>query len=491
MTRRWGWHSFAFITAPLAVVGVWTGASCYGLSTLLVVAGAVLGLVARGLDSRRIVLVVAALVFVIGQWRGHTEWSVRTIVTPEPYSGIGTLVNDPDPTGRGTKLVIEVEGRRVEGFVYGRLARRVENSLAGERLRLEGSLRPVEESRRRRALVRHVVGRIELESLTTIRPAAKDRIAQAVNRVRRLLEHGTRPMSDADRSVVGGLLYGDDRRLSESVVGDFRRSGLAHLSAVSGQNVAFLLAALSPLLTRQSRLARTCTVAVVLTTFVLLTRAEPSVIRASLMAAIAVSTRTWGLPITSASALGAATTIGVLIDPMLVWSIGWWMSIAGCVGLVVVAPLVGRRNHKSWLRELLVTTVSAHVAVMPVSASVFGWPSAWSIPANLLAVPVAGLVMLLGLPAVVLAGVLPESLARLLCWPVAIGGRWVSGVARVFAALPSTKTIDGVVDIALLVVVIGAVGIRLTSHPYGNLPAWESSSSTAPTKSSSPKKSSG
>ena len=120
-----------------------------------------------------------------------------------------------------------------------------------------------------------------------------------------------------------------------------------------------------------------------------------------------------------------------------------------------------------------------------ITSTSFGWPSAWSIPANLLAVPVAGLVMLFGLPAVVLAGVLPESLARLLCWPVAIGGRWVSGVARVFAALPSTKMIDGVVDLVLLVVVIGAVGIRLTSHPYGNLPAWESSSSMAPTKSSS------
>ena len=475
----------------MAVAGVWTGASHFGHSTIVVVAGIILGLITVRSDARRIVLATAALVFVVGQWRGHTEWSVHTIVAPEPFSGVGTLVNDPDPTGRGSKLVIEVEGRRVEGFVYGRLARRVENSLAGERLRLEGSIRPVDESRRRRSLVRHVVGRIELVSVTTLRPAAENRITQAVNRVRRLLERGTRSMSATDRSVVGGLLYGDDRRLSESVVGDFRRSGLAHLSAVSGQNVAFLLAALSPLLARQSRLARTVTVLVVLATFVLLTRAEPSVIRASLMAAIAVSARTWGLPLESASALGLATTIGVLIDPMLVWSIGWWMSIAGCVGLVVVAPLVGERTGTSWFRELLVTTVSAQVAVMPVSASVFGWPSAWSIPANLLAVPVAGLVMLMGLPVVVLAGVLPESLARLLCWPVAIGGRWVSGVARVFAALPSTNTIDGVVDIALLVVVIGVVGIRINSHRYGNLPAWESSSSTAPTKSSSPKKSYG
>jgi competence protein ComEC len=212
-------------------------------------------------------------------------------------------------------------------------------------------------------------------------------------------------MSATDRSVVGGLLYGDDRRLSESVVGDFRRSGLAHLSAVSGQNVAFLLAALSPLLARQSRLARTVTVLVVLATFVLLTRAEPSVIRASLMAAIAVSARTWGLPLESASALGLATTIGVLIDPMLVWSIGWWMSIAGCVGLVVVAPLVGGR-----------------------------------------------------------AGVRGPALHQ--------HDRW-SGRYR--AAGRGDR----------------CGGYSNPSHRYGNLPAWESSSSTAPTKSSSPKKSYG
>jgi competence protein ComEC len=57
-----------------------------------------------------------------------------------------------------------------------------------------------------------------------------------------------------------------------------------------------------------------------------------------------------------------------------------------------------------------------------------------SLPANLLAVPVAGFVMLYGIPAALAASWSPAIMARLLMAPSAIGTRWVALVARVAAA---------------------------------------------------------
>jgi competence protein ComEC len=188
--------------------------------------------------------------------------------------------------------------------------------------------------------------------------------------------------------------------------------------------------------------------------------------------------------------LGASVAIGVLIDPMLVWSIGWWMSVAGCAGLVIVGPLLRGPRQPGRLGEVVVATIAAQVAVAPVSSAVFGWPSAWSIPANLLAVPVAGTVMLIGLPTVLLAGLSPDSVARILCVPVVWGAKWVDRVAGLGSSLPAAVWFDAMVTIGLVVGVVATIGVRLASRRCGNLPAWESSSSTVPTRFSWPKKSS-
>jgi hypothetical protein len=94
-------------------------------------------------------------------------------------------------------------------------------------------------------------------------------------------------------------------------------------------------------------------------------------------------------------------------------------------------------------------TIGAQLGVLPVSALVFGWPSAWSVPCNVLAGPVAGLAMLVGLPVTLFSSFLPDSAASIVMAPVLSAVRWVDTVAR----LGAMSDVPGWVDAAVAILV--------------------------------------
>jgi competence protein ComEC len=171
------------------------------------------------------------------------------------------------------------------------------------------------------------------------------------------------------------------------------------------------------------------------------------------MAALAATAVVLARPAGTLRLLSLAVTVMMLVDPLLVWSVGWWLSVGATAGIAVLAaPLALRLPGPRPLAEALAVTVAAQIGVAPVSVSVFGGLPLASVPANLLAVPVAGPLMVWGLPAGVLAGVAP-ALAPVLHLPTRLAVRWIALVARTGAAAPL-----GDVGGPGLAVAAGAVG---------------------------------
>src|SRR5262249_9589758 len=140
------------------------------------------------------------------------------------------------------------------------------------------------------------------------------------------------------------------------------------------------------------------------------TRFEPSVLRACVMAALAAFAIVLARPASTIRLLALAVTGLVLVDPLLVWSVGWWLSVGATAGIAgLAAPLAAGLPGPRALAEALAVTIAAQIGVAPVSVSVFGGLPVASIPANLLAVPVAGPLMVWGLPAGILAGLVPAA----------------------------------------------------------------------------------
>jgi competence protein ComEC len=119
----------------------------------------------------------------------------------------------------------------------------------------------------------------------------------------------------------------------------------------------------------------------------------------------------------------------VFVDPLLLRSIGFWLSVGATGGVCTLGPWLAKRlDFLGILATPVGITLGAQAGVALPSLLVFGRLPLVSVPANVLAVPVAGFVMLYGLPAALVAGSVP-ALADAAMLPARLGVRWVDTVA--------------------------------------------------------------
>ncbi|MGD9701381.1 MAG: ComEC/Rec2 family competence protein [Acidimicrobiia bacterium] len=423
-------HTVIGLTIALTL-GTWV-ARPVPLPVLVLAVGGLLGVVAGRRRTSALVLLGAVL---LGSWSGDRAWRAATAgpMAAVEVDGVGTLLSDPAPLGRGRSVVIEIDGRRYEALTFGSPSSRLADLLAGETVHLAGEIGPAPPARARRLAARHIVGRLTLDHVSVTGEGSP--AARAANRIRRALARGSAGLPDVERSLFLGLIIGDDREQPRELVDDFRASGLSHLSAVSGQNVAFVLLVAAPALTRLRPRSRWLATTMLIGWFALLTRFEPSVIRASGMAVLSATAFWRGRQASPLRMLALTVAAFHLVDPLLVWSVGWWLSVGATMGIAVLAhPLERLLPGPRPLRVAAATSLAANIGVTPASLLVFGRSPLVSLVANLLAVPVAGFVMIVGIPAGLLAAAFP-TLAPIVLLPGRLGTRWVLVVARLAAAV--------------------------------------------------------
>ncbi len=389
--------------------------------------------VALCLVVRRPVLLVLAG-FVLAASLGQRAIDGLDPAAPGDYAGTVVLLADPSLTPYGAQVDVRVGERHLQMDATGGAAGAVAGSLAGERLLVSGRVGPPL-SHAPWLVPRHVVGRLSVEQAERVNGGTAP--WQAANRFRRLLARGAAVLLAESRSLYGGFVLGDDWDQPPAVIDDFRGAGLTHLLVVSGQNVAFVLVLFSPLTSRLRLGSRWAVTLVVIGGFGILARFEPSVLRASAMAALAVTAALAGRPAGSLRVLALAVSGLVLVDPLLVQSVGFQLSVGASLGIAMLGPtLVSHIRGPMWWREALGVSLAAQLGVAPVLVPRFGGIPVVSIPANVLAVPVAGLVTTWGLPAGIIAGLGGPGVARVAHMPTQILIWWVAGVARVAAAVP-------------------------------------------------------
>lgn len=352
----------------------------------------------------------------------------------QAFVGPVTLLSDPEPAGFGTHVEVRAGGRHLEAWARGAAAGALVDRLAGERVLVEGRVGPLP-ARRPWLTARHVAGRLEIDVISGWEPGRL--VGRAANGLRRTLVAGAAVLPDERRILFTGFVLGDDRGQSALVTDDFRGSGLTHLLAVSGQNVAFVLALLGPGLRRLAQRPRLAVTIACLGFFALLTRFEPSVLRATTMATIATLATVLGREASSIRVLALAIAALVVADPLLVGSVGFQMSVAASAGIVVLGPPLARvLPGPEPVRLPLAVTVAAQVGVAPVLLTVFGGMPVVSVVANLLAGPAAGPITAWGLTAGLVAGLLPAPLAGVVHLPTGLLVGWVALVARSAVAMP-------------------------------------------------------
>nr|WP_143425130.1 ComEC/Rec2 family competence protein [Geodermatophilus pulveris] len=278
--------------------------------------------------------------------------------------------------------------------------------------------------------------------------------------------------------LLPGLAVGDTTAMDPVLVEDFRRAGLAHLTAVSGANVAIVLAGvLAPLRRRAvDRRVQALVALAALAGFVVLARPSASVVRAAAMGAVTLLALATGRSRAAVPALGGAVVVLLLADPRLARDAGFALSVAATAAIVLLAPGWSRRlRGRGWPQlpaDAVAVAAAAGLATAPLVAGLSGLVSPVSLPVNLLAAPAVAPATVLGLLAALAVPVLPplgEALVWAAGWPV----RWLVAVAQGAAALPDAATgwPAGVRGAVLLTVLLVAAGWLLWRFPRARAPA--------------------
>ena len=240
--------------------------------------------------------------------------------------------------------------------------------------------------------------------------------------------------------LVPGLVLGDTTRQSESLTNAMRVSSLAHLTAVSGANCAVIVATVFGLCALVGLgIWWRCGVAfLALAAFVVVVGPEPSVIRAAIMATIALAALAFGRPSEGLTVLSAAVLIALALSPGLARSMGFALSVAATTGLLVLvrplAELIAR-----WMPIRLATIVSvplaAQVAVQPLLLVFAPAIATYGVIANVVTTPLVPVATIAGLGSLVVGSI--PALSLPLMWVSWVSGSAIASVARIAASAPA------------------------------------------------------
>ncbi len=377
--------------AALVWLGALGGRHPWGLWAALAAGGAMF------LFRRSGMVVVMAAGLVAGAWAGWGSWHREEAVLSAPVvEGEVTIraVARTDPRGRPDRpwlLAKPLSYRTTDGAGWKEWSGpvvMVEPSdsgqvVAGEVFQAAGYM--TKRAGRFRAAV--YSARMRSDALIRVSPAQGWLVA-AGNQVRKRALGNLRTGPPDGIALLAGFLVGDTSRLSALDLANLRRSGLSHFVAVSGGNVALFLGALWilmwPLATRPG--LRALVGLIGLGIFMVATRWEPSVLRAGVLASLVMGARAVGYPLGAWPAIGTAVILALLVSAELAQSLGFALSVAATVGVMVGTRLTAGRRPR-WIWQPLGAAAAAQIAVAPLLLGFFGSLPLLSPLANLAAGP--------------------------------------------------------------------------------------------------------
>jgi competence protein ComEC len=278
--------------------------------------------------------------------------------------------------------------------------------------------------------------------------------------------------------LLPGLAIGDTSAVAPSLDADMKVASLSHLTAVSGSNCVIVVAIVfaGAAAVGLGRLARVAVALVALGGFVLLVTPEPSVLRAAVMAGVALIALATSRPGAGIPLLCVAVIVLLVADPWLARSYGFALSVLATAGLLVLAaPLAERLTVllPRWPAMLIAIPVAAQLACQPVLLLLDPALPLYGVPANALAEPAAPLATIAGLAACLLASLAP-ALAMPVAWLAWLPASWIAAVAGFAAGLPSARSAwpTGPLGVVLLVVVTAAVVVLILRAGPPRWRAW-------------------
>ena len=356
------------------------------------------------------------------------EVTIRAIVTSEPKQTVSKVRGSRLHSGRISFLartsVVTSGVNSVKVRVPIRvLAQLGSMHLIGAEIEMTGSLITTAEKRVAATLIASseiktiTTPSVLSKSLTTIRWSFRNRLSQ---------------FGDDAGALIPGMIIGDTSLQTPAFTEHMRRAGLSHLTAVSGANFA-IVSSLVFLVSRRivsGILPRIVVTSTFLILFLLLVRPSPSVLRAGVMAGVVLVARASGNSRNSVTALAAAISLLLLVDPFQAHDPGFILSVLATSGLIFIAPILTEkliRYLPESIAEMISVPCAATIACTPYLLVLAGEISTLSIFFNVLVAPLVAPITILGFLSLLAMPITP--LSNVLIWPAHMCAQWITTVA--------------------------------------------------------------
>jgi ComEC/Rec2-related protein len=230
----------------------------------------------------------------------------------------------------------------------------------------------------------HVVGVFTVTSVNNIAQSS-NYLENMSSYFRQRITNGCARLSFESQGICEGILIGEKSNISKETYDKYKSAQLTHLLVASGANIVFILAFLAPILIRlnlRTKFSLMCAIAIF---YCIITRFEPSILRAAVMVCVPSVGRIRGYRLNKYKIYFFSIAVCLMIDPSLMYRVGFWLSSAATGGLYFLTPKIKHYIES----ELVASTLGATIAVQPVLWISFGfsWPFKW--PISVLAIAIA------------------------------------------------------------------------------------------------------
>ncbi len=349
-----------------------------------------------------------------------------------PAAVTGVVLSHPDPRPKGCVYLLRVEtvslfgeaGRETHsaaGTVLLHLAKASE-SLAGpgDRLRARGRLRAPRASKipgtfdyadylGNRGI--HSLLYTSAASVENLGPSGFYRPTRAGWTLKRtVIGVFNRNLTPPQAAVLAGLVVGSRPRFHPEIKRIFVESGTMHILVASGSNAAFVVGLwflFARLLFRLKRAWALGTSLPAVWLYVLLVGMEPPILRAGIMASVAILAYLTAREDRAYHALTVAALVTLVSDPRALFDVGFQMSFTTVFGMLYFLPhldpwMAARRPVIKWALRLAAATLTAQIWLAPLTAAVFKRFFPIGLLSNLVMIPLAAFGLAAGLALAVL-----------------------------------------------------------------------------------------
>lgn len=392
------------------------------------------------------VLFISIFLFSVGS--GIIRYSIKDFHEPIIPSPIGVVVSEPEQRENTTRFVLKTEnGEKV--LVNTDLYSHVQY---GDKVEVSGKFekpRVIEDGNNGRLFdygkylaKDDIYNILNFAEVKIISGGNGNPIKQVLFKVKRVFVSKIKDVfSEPYSSLLSGLVVSGREAMPKDIIEEFRRAGIVHIVVLSGYNITIIAEFIRRLFQNIFIFARVQAVSqlasgvsiLAIISFVLMTGAEATVVRAALMVLTIIVAKMFGRNYSAPRALLIAAFLMLVENPkILVFDPSFQLSFLATLALIYVLPIIEKYlsilPEKFGIRTITATTLATQITVLPLLIYSMGEVSLIALPVNLLVLFVIPLTMLLGFLATVVAFVstilaLPLSYAThlLLAWIL-----WVS-----------------------------------------------------------------